>query len=82
MSKTGREHYRRGVRSPERYIYVDAERRETPDLRKLSRAVIAIALREAEMEAEALAVLKFARESNDGPTDQADPSNDGPEVKE
>lgn len=64
MSKTGRENYRRGIKSPERYIYVDAERRDPPDLRKLSRAVIAIALREAEMEAEALAVLKYARGSD------------------
>lgn len=82
MSKTGREHYGRGVRSPERYIYVDAERRETPDLRKLSRAVIAIALREAEMEAEALAVLKFARQADDELGDQTQPKKDGSEAGE
>lgn len=53
MSKTGRINHRRGTRGrpkAERHITVRSVRREPPDLRKLSRAVIAIALREAELE--------------------------------
>jgi hypothetical protein len=56
MSKTGRQNFRRGQRGRrkvERHITVRSVRREPPDLRKLSRAVIAMALREAEAEAEA-----------------------------
>lgn len=56
MSKTGRPNYRRGSRGtvkPERQITVRSVRRDPPDLRKLSRAVIAMALREAEAAAEA-----------------------------
>ena len=54
MSKTGRTNYRRGPRG----ITVRSERRDPPDLRKLSRAVIAIALRDAEAKAEARAATK------------------------
>lgn len=56
MSKTGRTNYRRGSRGtpkPERLITVRSVRKDPPDLRKLSRAVIAIALRDAEAKAEA-----------------------------
>jgi hypothetical protein len=56
MSKTGRTNYRRGLRGtpkPERHITVRSVRRDPPDLRKLSRAVIAMALRDAEAQAEA-----------------------------
>lgn len=56
MSKTGRTNHRRGSRGapkPERHITVHSIRRDPPDLRKLSRAVIAMALRDAEQEAEA-----------------------------
>ena len=56
MSKTGRLNYRRGQRGrpkAERRITVRSVRRDPPDLRKLSRAVIAMALREAEAEARA-----------------------------
>src|SRR5258706_5720983 len=56
MSKTGRTNYRRGSRGtpkPVRHITVRSVRRDPPDLRKLSRAVIAMALREAEADAEA-----------------------------
>lgn len=56
MSKTGRTNYRRGSRGTpkaERHITVRSVRRDPPDLRKLSRAVIAMALREAEADAEA-----------------------------
>jgi hypothetical protein len=67
MSKTGRINYRRGERGEpknfERYITVRSVRRDPPDLRKLSRAVIAIALRDAEAQAEALAALKGSVES-------------------
>lgn len=55
MSKTGRLNYRRGSRGTpkaERHIVVRSVRRDEPDLRKLSRAVIAIALRDAEAQAE------------------------------
>lgn len=60
MSKTGRSNYRRGkrgTRKAERRIIVRGVRREPPDLRKLSRAVIAMALREAEADAEAKAAM-------------------------
>jgi len=60
MSKTGRTNYRRGARGSrkaERHITVRSERRDPPDLRKLSRAVIAMALRDAEAKAEARAAL-------------------------
>lgn len=55
MSKTGKPNYRRGSRGtpkPERQITVRSVRRDPPDLRKLSRAVIAMALRDAEAKAE------------------------------
>jgi hypothetical protein len=60
MSKTGRSNYRRGqrgTRKAERHISVRGVRRDPPDLRKLSRAVIAMALREAEAQEEARAAL-------------------------
>lgn len=69
MSKTRRTNYRRGVRGSrkaERYITVRGERRDPPDLRKLSRAVIAMALRDAEAQAEVRAAAKGA-ESPDNP---------------
>lgn len=56
MSKTGRTNYRRGSRGTpkaERHITVRSVRRDQPDLRKLSRAVIAIAMRDAEAVSEA-----------------------------
>ena len=56
MSKTGRTNHRRGSRGtpkPERTITVRSVRRDPPDLRKLSRAVIAMALRDAEIREEA-----------------------------
>lgn len=56
MSKTGRPNYRRGSRGnpkSERQITVRSVRRDPPDLHKLSRAVIAMALRDAEAQAEA-----------------------------
>lgn len=55
MSKTGRTNYRRGARGTpksDRQIVVRGVRRDQPDLRKLSRAVIAMAMREAELQAD------------------------------
>ena len=55
MSKTGRTNYRRGDRGTpksDRQIVVRGVRRDQPDLRKLSRAVIAMAMRDAELQAE------------------------------
>ena len=67
MSKTRRINYRRGERGEpknfERYITVRSERRDPADLRKLSRAVITIALRDAEAQASALAALKGSVDS-------------------
>ena len=59
MSKSNRYNPRRpqkGRNRPQRRIIVHSQRREPPDLRKLSRAVIALAL--AEMEAEQAAQAK------------------------
>lgn len=75
MSKTGRTNYRRGSRGSrkaERYISVRSERRDPPDLRKLSRAVIAIAMRDAEAKAEARHALK----SIERPDVRIEPSGD------
>jgi hypothetical protein len=61
MSKTGKPNYRRGSRGtpkPERRIIVRSVRRDPPDLRKLSRAVIAMALRDAEAQAELNEAMK------------------------
>lgn len=61
MSKTGRINHRRSSRGEpnfERHITVRSVRRDPPDLRKLSRAVITMALRDAEAHAEALGALK------------------------
>ncbi|MDO3175893.1 hypothetical protein [Mycobacteroides abscessus] len=71
MSKTGRTNYRRGARGTrkaEGHISVRSVRRDPPDLRKLSRAVIAIALRDAEAKAEARAALN-------GTASDADPTS-------
>lgn len=83
MSKTGRTNYRRGSRGtpkPDRQIMVRGVRREQPDLRKLSRAVIAMALRDAEAEAEidnALAGTEPAAiPSPAAPTSLDEPSED------
>lgn len=56
MSKTGRYNYRRPEKGrnsptrPERHITVRGVRKPSPDLRKLGRVVIALALAEAEAE--------------------------------
>jgi hypothetical protein len=55
MSKTGKQNYRRGSRGipkAERIVTVRSVRRDPPDLGKLSRAVVAMALRDAEAQAE------------------------------
>ncbi|OMB81414.1 hypothetical protein A5746_05105 [Mycolicibacterium conceptionense] len=72
MSKTGRTNYRRGSRGtpkPERQIVVRSIRKDPPDLRKLSRAVIAMALRDAEAQAEALEALTAHAPEPDGRID-------------
>lgn len=76
MSKTGEINYRRGERNFERHITVRSERRDPPDLRKLSRAVITIALRDAEAQAEALAALKGSVQSSTNPSPTADNPDD------
>ena len=68
MSKTGRTNYRRGsrgTRKAERHITVRSVRRDPPDLRKLSRAVIAMALRDAEAKAEARAAMNGGNGKSD-----------------
>lgn len=45
----------KGGRRPERRISVRAVRRDPPDLKKLSRALIALAMAEAQAEADAAA---------------------------
>mgnify|MGYP001618420907 CR=1 FL=1 len=75
MSKTGRINHRRGDRGrpkAERHISIRSVRRDPPDLRKLSRAVIAIALREAELDAEA----KAATLNQDGEMSVSAPAAD------
>jgi hypothetical protein len=72
MSKTGRTNHRRGLRGtpkPERVITVRSVRRDPPDLRKLSRAVIAMALREAEADAELRDAMNDANQSVSDTTD-------------
>jgi proline racemase len=84
MSKTGRPNHRRGTRGtpkPERQITVRSVRRDPPDLRKLSRAVIAMALRDAEAEAEARQALTITEpaKTDSSPTstgDHPEPAND------
>lgn len=64
MSETKEFNYRRGERNFERHISVRSVDRNPHDLRKLSRVVIAMALREAEAEAQALAALKGSVDSD------------------
>lgn len=76
MSKTNRPNYRRADREDrsrrssrrDRRIVVRGVRRDPPDLRKLSRAVIALAM--AEMEAENTRVTKEALPSAQNVTEQ------------
>ncbi|MFI6169051.1 hypothetical protein ACIBCN_19895 [Nocardia sp. NPDC051052] len=83
MSKTGRYNYRRPEKGrnsptrPERHITVRSVRRDPPDLRKLSRAIIAMALVDAEREkseAEETAEAAAAQEdtANQKPSQDAD----------
>ena len=51
MSKTGRPNYRRAGR--ERHVSVRAVRRESPDLRKLSHALLALAIDRAQTSTDA-----------------------------
>ncbi len=60
MSKTGRTNHRRGSRGrpkSEHRVTVRGVQKQPPDLRKLSRAVMVIAQREADLDEEAKAAL-------------------------
>ena len=75
MSKTGRTNYRRGSRGvakAERQIVVRGVRRDQPDLRKLSRAVIAMALRDAEMKADIDQALTGTHTDQSAPNELSD----------
>lgn len=78
MSKTGRTNHRRGSRGtpkPERHIVVRSIRKDPADLRKLSRAVIAMALRDAEAQAEALEALTAHATAPDNRPDPEEAAN-------
>ena len=66
MSRTYKDSRRRGYRQPRR-ISVRGVRRNPPDLRKLSRALIQLALEQAEAEATAQQQPK----KPEGPTSEA-----------
>lgn len=75
MSKTGRENPRRATRGrprAERHVVARGVQRTSPDLRKLSRAVIALAMAEAEAERDAQTHTDTAMGSE--PTEHAQPS--------
>ncbi|WP_235886951.1 hypothetical protein [Mycobacteroides chelonae] len=84
MSKTNRPNYRRADREDrsrrssrqDRRIMVRGVRRDPPDLRKLSRAVIALAM--AEMEAENTPATNPETAQPDSSQPDADQSNDAP----
>lgn len=67
MSKTTRR--RNGGRGRDRHISVRGVRRDPPDLRKLSRALIALAVAQAEADAQSQGTTKPGsdRESSDEP---------------
>jgi hypothetical protein len=71
MSKTLRTNYRRGTRGTrksQRHIVVRSQPLNPPDLRKFSRAVIDVALREAETKAELRAAVKEGSGTSDTST--------------
>ncbi|OZC91804.1 hypothetical protein CH254_04820 [Rhodococcus sp. 06-412-2C] len=75
MSKTGRENPRRASRGrprAERHVVARGVQRPSPDLRKLSRAVLALALAEAEAERDAQKQADTAMGSE--PTEGAQPA--------
>ena len=63
----------RGGRGRQRHISVRAVRRDPPDLRKLSRAVIALALAEADDEAQAAASRQADELAASEPSDEESP---------
>ncbi len=81
MSKTYKDSPKRKAarKGRERNISVRAVRRDPPDLRKLSRALITLAMAEAAAEAEAQAAA--ALEAKDHPLIKPSPS-DGAEVSD
>lgn len=83
MSKTGRTNHRRGTRGQPkvpRHITVRSVRRDPPDLRKLSRAVIAMALRDAELEAKSrttdTTTASLATDATDDPASDREVTDD------
>ncbi len=77
MSKTYKDSPKRKAarRGRERHISVRAVRRDPPDLRKLSRALITLAMAEAAAEAEAKA-QQGATEADDQPTKPFEPDGE------
>ncbi|NKY25539.1 hypothetical protein [Nocardia gamkensis] len=78
MSKTNRPNYRREAQGKHRQtrhrgeITVRSVKRKTPDLHKLSRAVIALAMAEMDAEKEASQKAHAAESSTDGQMPAAD----------
>ncbi|MDQ1743467.1 MAG: hypothetical protein QOE23_1806 [Pseudonocardiales bacterium] len=72
MSKTYKDSQRSNAtrKGRERHISVRAVRRDPPDLRKLSRALITLAMAEAEAAAEAEAQAAAALQAKDHPLTQ------------
>jgi hypothetical protein len=67
MSKTGKPNYRRSGREGhklERRLSIRAIRREQPDVRRLGRAFIALAMADAEREAQASTPVAESAEAN------------------
>jgi hypothetical protein len=56
----------RGGGRPRRKVYVRGVRRDTPDLKKMSQALIALATAQLEAEAEAEHTKRFGRGRNGG----------------
>lgn len=83
MSKTGRCNYRRdlrGTRKAQRRISVHGVKCEPPDLRKLSRAVIAMAMRDAEADAEVKAA-RAGEMANESASDDQSVGGPGEEAR-
>jgi hypothetical protein len=68
MSRTHKDSKKTTGRGRQRHISVRAVRRDPPDLRKLSRALIAIAMAEAEAEKQAHLPADSAANRTDGTT--------------
>jgi len=71
MSRTYKDSKKANGNSRERHISVRAVRRDPPDLRKLSRAIIQLAMEQAAAEAAAEAEANTKRTSNEPPASEA-----------